>query len=471
MLDGRPRSASWESTICSQASCAQHSPSVGPKCMERLGSRPTTETVDERPLPVPLPTTDSAGEYPPAASGLQGSSAGAVLASADELALSSSSSAASADELDNNEVYSSVQLLCAILDECRIRFVKVDYIINLASANMKFQFDYVALLPERQKDEIRRTAMDGHGSMSLFDFDGILRHHLGPPCRTLASRIFAPSLSELQFSLGVNIMCRQQDVPTERFTCASELETAMMSTGTRHGIQLISTVAVASHGWLHWYHPDPHGFHLRQLADYFEISDWAGWHQALFVDFMCLFQYKRTLEEEDLFRKSLENLHYIYAHNLTNVLRLQDVPDFAASKQPYLHRGWCIVEKMIACTKRTDFTLGNVRVPQQSGSEKQQLPLTPNRMNEMLESLHFTNKNSDLNKVKDMYSKVFNDRFRKAERLSFGDRIDDGSVCDDLEDLLELLSHCRSLRHLSLAGSTGIVNNRSLLLLSDLKHS
>mmetsp|Transcript_160030 Transcript_160030/g.513449 ORF Transcript_160030/g.513449 Transcript_160030/m.513449 type:complete len:360 (-) Transcript_160030:257-1336(-) len=129
---------------------------------------------------------------------------------------------------------------------------------------------------------------------------------------------------------------------------------------------------VISHCWESREHPDPLALQVAQLV--------AGRHRVptgfCFIDFCCLYQQPRTLQQQVVFDKALSNMAVLYAHACTKVFRIEASPtedrsvttsirvyddehkfaDFKNVKisdlywnpRPYGQRGWCIAERQWA---------------------------------------------------------------------------------------------------------------------------
>ena len=76
-----------------------------------------------------------------------------------------------------------------------------------------------------------------------------------------------------------------------------------------------------SHCWEAREHADPCGHQLQIIVDcthwYAEAYDAPVW---LFIDYISLFQYKRSTPEETSFRRAMEHMHLLYCHEYTMTL-------------------------------------------------------------------------------------------------------------------------------------------------------
>ena len=148
-------------------------------------------------------------------------------------------------------------------------------------------------------------------------------------------------------------------------------------------------IYTVSHCWEAQQHPDPFGFQCRRLLDWFRSSrsEYGGTFYPdtswLFIDYICLPQYKRTEEEEVCFRRAMKAMHVLYAHAaIWHVIRLEDIAptlhfqlsdfieiycestnkvelrpfaELLLNRVPYSQRGWCIAEVQWMSTKDSIF--------------------------------------------------------------------------------------------------------------------
>uniref|UniRef100_A0A0G4HDZ1 Uncharacterized protein n=1 Tax=Chromera velia CCMP2878 TaxID=1169474 RepID=A0A0G4HDZ1_9ALVE len=103
------------------------------------------------------------------------------------------------------------------------------------------------------------------------------------------------------------------------------------------------TVVCLSFGWLSKEHPDPERFHLRLLVEEMNQQWWAQGEMAervfIFWDFMSLFQWPRSEEQDALFRKALSQLDLLYSSSHTRIFRSTGVPPNSPNSLPYEERG------------------------------------------------------------------------------------------------------------------------------------
>ncbi|CAE6961153.1 NLRC3 [Symbiodinium natans] len=151
-----------------------------------------------------------------------------------------------------------------------------------------------------------------------------------------------------------------------------------------------SAILSVSHTWEAQQHPDPWGWQLRSLLRQLEslgLSREECKHEKrkherqcwIFLDFMCLHQYRRNDEQEHLFKKAMRSMHLLYAHDHINrVVRLEELTpesektmsgsigmyceatgkfeerprsELVLNSTPYGQRGWCIAEVQWMSTK------------------------------------------------------------------------------------------------------------------------
>ena len=152
-----------------------------------------------------------------------------------------------------------------------------------------------------------------------------------------------------------------------------------------------------SHTWESKQHPDPWRWQLQSLLQYLQrdlslsakrvaffrkecnIQFW------IFIDFMCLPQYRRSEEEQELFMRAMRSMHLLYAHqHICRVIRLEELTpesqkstsgsisiyceetgkfeprpfaELVPNSTPYFMRGWCVAEVQWMSTKVAFFGL------------------------------------------------------------------------------------------------------------------
>ena len=206
------------------------------------------------------------------------------------------------------------------------------------------------------------------------------------------------------------------------------------------GEQDDALIMSVSHCWESREHPDPCGHQLEQVAKATMMYHLAyGVPIWLFVDYMSLFQYKRSEGEQELsFRAAMNNMHVFYAHDSTYTLRVEGltpaarwekckderilifhepsggvvpvpVHSLTRNDTPYEERGWCRAElEWSSCRKES---WRNVRIDGDPGARpgtdsganmasdfKGRVPRTPGDFAAGVGALKFTHR-SDLEPV------------------------------------------------------------------------
>ena len=157
-------------------------------------------------------------------------------------------------------------------------------------------------------------------------------------------------------------------------------------------------------------HPDPWRFQLAQLAEKYSkrVGNGLTW---VFLDYVSLFQFRRTPEEDRWFHKAMDRMHILYSHEAVEVTLLADLtPEHLKSASdvlafceadslvvlmsiatlrlnptPYHLRGWCQAEKQWAFLRGL-LLAGCV-------------PLTPQAFRYFMQALRFTHRNLGMEKV------------------------------------------------------------------------
>ena len=165
-----------------------------------------------------------------------------------------------------------------------------------------------------------------------------------------------------------------------------------------------------SHMWESMQHPDPWGFQLAQIAEKYSkhIGNGLTW---VFLDYVSLFQFRRTPEEDRWFYKALEGMHILYAHEAVEVTILVDLtPEHLKSARevwafseaeglvvlmsiamlrlnatPHHLRGWCQAEKQWALLRGL-LLAGCV-------------PLCPDAFKQLMQEMRFTHRNLGIEKL------------------------------------------------------------------------
>ena len=159
-----------------------------------------------------------------------------------------------------------------------------------------------------------------------------------------------------------------------------------------------------SHMWEAMQHPDPWGFQLAQIAEKYRerVGNGLTW---VFLDYVSLFQFRRTPEEDGWFYKALDRMHILYSHEAVEVTLLTDLtPEHLKSARevwafseaeslvvlmsiailrlnatPHHLRGWCQAEKQWALLRGL-LLAGCV-------------PLCPDVFKQLMQEMRFTHRN------------------------------------------------------------------------------
>ena len=212
-------------------------------------------------------------------------------------------------------------------------------------------------------------------------------------------------------------------------------------------------VILLSYPWLHPSHPDQHGETLRLVANLLRafMNGCRGTETwALFWDYPCLFQHPdpanqhfRSEEEEGLFKRGLNGLATLYAHQFTWVLRSTKFPSgypeqyqlpTDANVLPYYQRGWTFTESSWASmTKDNILSLDIGAFVHKDGMDRasavkmctadrsRSAPLVPADFEDAVAVMHFTNGKDDRPLCTRLYKEVFVAQFSKVHTLIWVD--------------------------------------------------
>ncbi|CAE7494895.1 NLRP5 [Symbiodinium sp. CCMP2592] len=248
-------------------------------------------------------------------------------------------------------------------------------------------------------------------------------------------------------------------------------------------------VVTISHSWESMEHPDPCGFQLKQIVRRIDLDmalqpifrtfhiDFSRTDVFFFIDFVCLYQYKREDQGQDeSFRRAMTAMHLFYANaNSGEQFRLQvwrierltprrtwwwqswkgckvrvfhalsggiaEVPlqDVLRNTTPYCRRGWCAAEVEwsqpvsidishpsflqllllslpISCQFLKQFCLACLFV---ASVPEAKPPMTPEAFRRRLQSLKFTHR-ADLEPLSELQRRVFADKMLTKD-VAFGD--------------------------------------------------
>ena len=221
-----------------------------------------------------------------------------------------------------------------------------------------------------------------------------------------------------------------------------------------------------SHCWESMEHPDPHGFQLNSIIKMCppETPEQQVW---IFFDFVSLYQFGgRTEFEERCFRRALEHMHTLYAHEGVQVRIIDDLtPDdqkhhrsavlvyseanggmtmipaeeLKINVTPYHQRGWCVAERQWA----------SLRI-----SLEVTVPMPPDLFRERIiaQGLKFTH-HDDMKVVLHLQAKVFQEKTFGTKTLEV-ENLD----AETSEVLCAALPHYTNLEELVLNNNKVTVN-------------
>ena len=245
----------------------------------------------------------------------------------------------------------------------------------------------------------------------------------------------------------------------EEWGLVTHAEVKAWAAGTRDAM-----ICSVSHAWESREHPDPCAHQLKCLVDVVSLYDAAYFSDVwLFYDYVSLFQFKRESDaEEESFRRSMQDMHVLYAHECTRTFRIENLtPDDvweAASKNSeyrvrvydarsavvrdrplkelvanrvlYGTRGWCKAEVEWSSARshsqqnhRIDAPESQQRNEEESEGEQEpellgKVPMAPEIFAEEMNLAAFTHR-SDAEEVKKLQFKVFLQKVSECEEALF----------------------------------------------------
>ncbi|CAE7796387.1 unnamed protein product, partial [Symbiodinium necroappetens] len=150
-------------------------------------------------------------------------------------------------------------------------------------------------------------------------------------------------------------------------------------------------IVCVSHCWESREHPDPFRYQLEEIARCPRLRQ--SW---FFIDYMCLYQYPRTIDQQTSFKLALDHIHLLYSHDCTNTMFIDELtpeikeqrceesvevfcessgqldwvklaepaelidkegqssPKMLVMNQtPYVQRGWCVAEQEWSATRNS----------------------------------------------------------------------------------------------------------------------
>ena len=202
---------------------------------------------------------------------------------------------------------------------------------------------------------------------------------------------------------------RQERSQSSLFQWNSDMLTGRVSMPIAERTSSVNFCAV-SHMWEAMQHPDPWGFQLAQIAEKYSetVGNGLTW---VFLDYVSLFQFRRTPEEDRWFYKALDRMHILYSHEAVEVTLLIDLtPEHLKSARevwafseaeslvvsmsiamlklnatPHHLRGWCQAEKQWALLRGL-LLAGCV-------------PLCPDAFKQLMQEMVFTHRNLGIEKL------------------------------------------------------------------------
>lgn len=235
-----------------------------------------------------------------------------------------------------------------------------------------------------------------------------------------------------------------------------------------------------SHCWESREHPDPTGKQLQMLV---ESELYGGGftldsNDMVFIDYTCLFQFPRELpRQEDSFRRAMQNMHVLYAHKCSLVLRIENLSpipqasdtvnvfqlhshqveeaccsNLLLNRTPYNERGWCAAESQWANMMSLSPKLKSL-----GGSASwASAPMSPEVFQASIESssLRFTHRD-DAEQVMAVHRRVFEEIAVKKQFLSIRQLMP-----QELRILNISLPHFLSLNNLCLTFSPDLLNSK-----------
>ena len=246
-------------------------------------------------------------------------------------------------------------------------------------------------------------------------------------------------------------------------------------------------IVSVSHAWEAREHPDPCGYQLEQVVNHaslfvaaFAVDMW------LFFDYVSLFQFKRETEtEEQSFRRSMRNMHAMYAHESTMTFRiesltpeqrwqkaiqdglqvkifheksgliqpvpLEDSENLKQNRNLYFDRGWCRAEMSwsgvrgdTAQNQRVDLEVAVTKEKVMDAHLTGRTPVAPDAFAADMHSAAFTHR-SDAGAVIDLQKKIFLEKVTKRRKLKV-----EGISLQQMQALTQSLRHFEQLESITI---------------------
>lgn len=174
-----------------------------------------------------------------------------------------------------------------------------------------------------------------------------------------------------------------------------------------------------------------------------------------------MYQEPRTPAQQTAFEAAMAGMHCLYAHDHTNVARIEYVPPGAVNDAAYLTKAWCHFEITAAGMKnQNDVSISFVvlgpdgRRP--AGDEPWRAPVTPQRYAQLLGDSNNTglrlSKEEDRPVLRAIQAKLFETKAATTVELDLSTL-----HASELDPLVEALPHYHLLDKLILGGSPGLL--------------
>ncbi|CAE7280273.1 NLRC3 [Symbiodinium natans] len=242
-------------------------------------------------------------------------------------------------------------------------------------------------------------------------------------------------------------------------------------------------IMAVSHCWETREHPDPCGHQLAHIANCTSLYHAAhGVPIWLFVDYVSLYQYRRTPHQDESFKAAMANMHVFYTHEASYTLRIetltpetlweqhldalihvyhepsgcvQPIPLRSLTRNPtkYRLRGWCQAEiEWSSCRSKTfrnqqiDLSCAEGAGAAMLGREALtgKVPMPPQVFRQSMTNLKFTHR-SDLEAVLQLQAKVYQEKISGCETAIF-----EHLAAAEVSVLAKALPDYRCLRSLKL---------------------
>ena len=244
-------------------------------------------------------------------------------------------------------------------------------------------------------------------------------------------------------------------------------------------------VISVSHAWECKEHPDPLRFQLENLVNALALYDAAYFSELwVFFDYMCLFQWRRTPQEERSYQKAMTNVQVLFAHSSTLTFRMEHLTpedlwkkalddedykipvydaesrmikrfplkDLVRNRNSYHERGWCQGEKEWAAARSVPAQNLVIDGEEAKDEKIKQIPMDPTAFIDQMKRAKFTWAN-DRNSVIDLQKKIFKQKVTIREQLALTNL-----TSGDIEELTGALPHYKRLKVLMIQGFTTKTN-------------